>query len=316
MAFVPITSTGQTGTLEINSTRDKDLPSISNTSGTDVVIDLTASGSWVLYNKSTTDPSIAPFAKPADVEGYQVDPSIAKRWNFRSPKHPAGCLLIEIKDAKGVTREILAGIKAKPNFTLYQGESAAFIINDVAGWYADNSGKISLGFSVKPARFTPVSPVPVPTPQPITTLFNTGVDGNRKPLGDSVKDPHYEMTLSPPNTSLPAVTTPNAALAPINWLPNSSTARWIGPNAPSATGPVGNFVYTLTFNLPEILSASVAGSLSVDDKVLDIRVNGVSAGPPLALSTWTSICRFQLSNGFVSGQNFIQFLVNTGHLEK
>ena len=312
MTFLPITAPGQTGSLTIDSTKDRDLPSIVNTSGVDITVNLQATGQWLLLNKPTNDPNKVIFTKPCDSEGIaNLGSDVLKRWAFRSPNNPAGCVLVEVKDAKGVTRAVYGGIKSKPSFSLLQGESASFVINDYSKALHDNSGKIDLKFTTSPARFNPQPPVPGPTPQPITSLYNTGVDNNRSLLGDSVKDPHYELVSFPPETPLPAVTAPNAALSSINWLPNTSTARWISPNATSTYGPIGIYVYRLTFNLPEIVSASVAGSLSVDDNVLDIRVNNVSCGTPIALSTWSSTSRFQLSQFFVSGQNVIDFIVNT-----
>jgi len=130
-------------------------------------------------------------------------------------------------------------------------------------------------------------------------------------LGDSVADPHYTLATYPAGTVTPAVTTPNKDLAPINWIANTQTARWIGPNTASAYGPVGDYSYTTTFTLPSFSEALIVGQLSVDDRITDILVNGVSVGNPVPLSSWTTVSRFTISTGFVVGTNTIEFKLNS-----
>ncbi len=100
-------------------------------------------------------------------------------------------------------------------------------------------------------------------------------------------------------------------LAPINWIANTQTARWIGPNTASATGPVGDYSYKTTFTLPNFSEALIVGQLSVDDRITDILVNGVSVGNPVPLSSWTNISRFSISTGFVVGTNTIEFKLHS-----
>lgn len=150
-------------------------------------------------------------------------------------------------------------------------------------------------------------------PGRITDLYNTGVDDARQVLGDSISDPHYRLTSYPASTVTltSAVTTPNKDLAPINWVPNTKTARWIGPSTPFANGPVGDYVYTTTFTLPNFSEALIVGELSVDDNITDILVNGVSAGNPVPLSSWIGISRFSISKGFIVGTNTIEFKLHS-----
>ena len=155
------------------------------------------------------------------------------------------------------------------------------------------------------AEFDPTAPVA------IADLYNTGVDNARKVLGDSVADSHYTLATYPAGTVTPGVTTPNKDLAPINWLPNTTTARWIGPNTPSATGPVGDYSYKTTFTLPSFSEALIVGELSVDDRITDILINGVSVGNPVPLNSWTNISKFSISKGFVVGTNTIEFKLHT-----
>lgn len=305
MTFQSITGTSQTGELKLDSTRDKDLPAIANNTGTDLRVSFTATGQWCLYNTPTSNPELAIFNKPTGSEGYQLDPKIYNKHSFRYPGLPAGCLVIEIKDTHGITRNIFGG--AGHTIDLPPGYSAAFVINDDPKWYADNSGQISLKYTASPK-----SPAAVPVvPAAIADLYNTGVNDSRQLLGDNTPDPHYQLAMFPvQGTALPAVTTPNGALAAINWLPNTATARWIGPNAPSSQGPVGNYAYRTYFTLPpNFSSASVSGQLSADDRVVDIRINGVTAAIPIPLSSWTSVSRFVISSGFMPGKNYIDFVL-------
>jgi hypothetical protein len=143
----------------------------------------------------------------------------------------------------------------------------------------------------------------------IIDLYNTGVDNDRNLLGDSVADAHYQLETSPAGTVTPAVTTPTKTLASA-WVANTATSRWIGPNSPAANGPVGNYIYKTTFTLPEFSEASIVGELSADDKITDILINGVSAGNPTPLGSWTTVSKFTISSGFVVGTNTIEFKIS------
>ncbi|WP_353929298.1 lamin tail domain-containing protein [Okeanomitos corallinicola TIOX110] len=145
----------------------------------------------------------------------------------------------------------------------------------------------------------------------ITGLHNTGVDNNDKVLGDSVADSHYQMTTYPTDTATPAVTSPSSSLAG-GWVANTDTSRWIGPKSESATGPVGEYIYKTTFNLPEFSEAAIVGELSADDQITDILINGVSAGNPTPLGAWNTVSKFSISSGFVVGKNTIEFKINNG----
>ncbi|MBC1194229.1 hypothetical protein H0901_02745, partial [Microcystis aeruginosa BLCCF158] len=185
-------------------------------------------------------------------------------------------------------------------------DTISFVINDDPKWYADNTGKLTIAYSAKVTGIVPTAP------GVIANLYNTGVDDARQVLGDSIPDPHYKLATYPAGTVTPGVTTPNKDLAPINWVANTKTARWIGPNTASAVGPVGNYSYTTTFTLPQFSEASIVGELSVDDNITDIVLNGVSVGKPVALSSWwTKISRFSISTGFVVGNNTLEFKLHS-----
>ena len=223
-------------------------------------------------------------------------------------------LVGEIKDAKGNTKSTVSG--KQQSFELQPGDTVSFVINDDEKYYGNNTGKLTLSYSATTKTVEP--PKPIPELYTITDLYNTGVDNARQILGDSIADSHYTLATYPAGTVTVAegnvsraVTTPNKDLAPINWIANTQTARWIGPNTASSTGPVGDYSYTTTFTLPSFSEALIVGQIAVDDRITDILINGVSVGNPVPLSSWTTIQRFSISTGFVVGTNTIEFKLHS-----
>jgi hypothetical protein len=320
MALSSINSTPQTGSFELLSTQLKNPPALTNNSGSTVTVAITAAGEWSLLNANfvTSDPTLIRYKKPVDGDGLPREKSDEK-FPFKYPNLNPAILVGEIKDAKGNTKSTVSG--KQQSFELQPGDSVSFIINDDPKWYGDNAGKLALSYSataktVEPTK--PIEPQTKPEIYTITDLYNTGVDNARQVLGDSVADSHYTLATYPAGTVTVtegnvarAVTTPNKDLAPINWIANTQTARWIGPNTASAYGPVGDYSYTTTFTLPSFSVASIVGQLSVDDRITEILVNGVSVGNPVPLSTWTTISRFTISKGFVVGTNTIEFKLHS-----
>jgi len=307
MALTSVNSTTQTGSLDLLSTQFTDLPSLINNSGSAITVTIAATGQWSLVSPATTDPTLAKYKTPVDGDGYIRDKTDEK-YAFKYPKLNPAALVAEIKDASGNTKSTVSG--KQQSFELQPGETVSFIINDDPKWYGNNVGKLTIGYSVTSKNVQPTEPIE-PQLHTITDLYNTGVDNNRKILGDSVADPHYTLATYPAGTATPAVTTPNNDLAPINWIANTQTSRWIGPNTGSSNGPVGDYSYTTTFTLPSFSEATIVGQLSVDDWITDILVNGVSVGNPVPLSSWTKVSRFSISTGFVVGTNTIEFKLHS-----
>jgi hypothetical protein len=305
MVLASLVSTSQTGSLELLATQLNNPPALANNSGSTVTVSLTATGQWTLINFATSDPSLVKYKTPVDGNGHVRDKNDEK-FGFKYPNLNPGALVGEIKDAKGNTKSTVSG--KQQSFELQPGDTISFVINDDTQWYADNTGKLTIAYSVT-AKATEIRP---PARSVIANLYNTGVDDARQVLGDSIPDPHYKLATYPAGTVTPGVTTPNKDLAPINWVANTKTARWIGPNTASAVGPVGNYSYTTTFTLPQFSEASIVGELSVDDNITDIVLNGVSVGKPVALSSWwTKISRFSISTGFVVGTNTLEFKLHS-----
>ena len=145
------------------------------------------------------------------------------------------------------------------------------------------------------------------------TIFNTGVDSTGTPLPDgTVGDPNYVLTSVPGGSTTDIMVLTSAGGFPIGpWLGDDAISAWIGPNNDSeADGPVGLYDYQTTFDLAGVdpTTASLVGQWATDNEGVDILINGVSTGNTAGgFSSWYS---FDISSGFVSGVNTLDFIVN------
>ena len=141
------------------------------------------------------------------------------------------------------------------------------------------------------------------TPVQIQGLFNTGVDDSGSVLPVGTQERHYAMT--GPRSPAFVVVTDGA------WVAPPAGCAWIGwPNI--SDSPVGDYVYTLTFNLPASLdptTAVISGELAADNQAV-IRLHGVDTGFADGDGpAFSSLHGFTISNGFVSGINALEFTV-------
>jgi hypothetical protein len=156
------------------------------------------------------------------------------------------------------------------------------------------------------------------TLQPITDLFNTGVDNNRAPLPDNSIDPHYAFTQfaggPPPLSASPIVATASGGF-PIGggpWLADNALSAWITP-ALDTTGNAGDYTYRTTFTIPagvDVTQAHLAGVWASDNNGIDIVLNGQSAGYPNAAGFSVYSPQWVIGRGFVTGTNTLDFIVN------
>ena len=159
------------------------------------------------------------------------------------------------------------------------------------------------------ANATPMAPV---SPDGITGLFNTGVDNNNAPAADSSSDAHYMITNTPKGGSGNAyVTLPYYPLVPGRWLADSSTSKWISPEAYEAqqTDLPGNYTYQTTFTVTgDPTKVSITGRIMGDDHISAIILNGKTIVSNLS-SGYTAWASLNINSGFVSGTNTLQFVV-------
>jgi hypothetical protein len=97
-----------------------------------------------------------------------------------------------------------------------------------------------------------------------------------------------------------------------NWIADTSTGQWIGPDAGGdeiTADALGVYDYREAFDLTgfDIATVALTGSYTSDNTSY-IQLNGVTVGPAggASLSTFTS---FSLTSGFVPGINTIDFFV-------
>lgn len=144
---------------------------------------------------------------------------------------------------------------------------------------------------------------------PFPGIYNTGVSDSRQPLADLDSDTHYELIANPQDSS---VTRP---LAMINlpsppWVPNSNKSRWIGPTENTSAVP-GEYIYRLRLDLTgfDPATAFLAGSWATDDGG-SLYLNGADTG--FRSAGYAGMVEFNLTSGFVSGVNNLEFHVVNG----
>jgi len=96
-----------------------------------------------------------------------------------------------------------------------------------------------------------------------------------------------------------------------NWIPNTSTSKWITPTAsqgqsfdPSANG---TYSWKLSFDLTgfDANTASFSGQFAADNKAI-VKLNGVQVGSANGFGSFYS---FGANSGFSSGANTLEFVV-------
>ena len=137
----------------------------------------------------------------------------------------------------------------------------------------------------------------------ISGLYNTGVDDNGVALPIGSAELHYSLT-GP--TSPAILSTPNAG-----WIAAPEGSAWIGPSAGTADDPSGDYEYTLTFDLKGLVpsTAVISGLLSTDNSSI-VLLNGSSTSISTGLEGFKTLTPFTISEGFTSGLNTLEFVVN------
>lgn len=151
---------------------------------------------------------------------------------------------------------------------------------------------------------------PIGNPQPVVSVFSTGLDANRAVLAPGAADPHYQLTQSAQGTPPPPAVAATVIQNHPAWAANDASSSWIGPvNPGTANVASGSYNYRTTFSLAGYDAASAALTLNVgaDNRMNDVLLNGVSKGISYvgfsALSGNVSV-----TNGFTSGDNTLDFL--------
>ena len=143
-------------------------------------------------------------------------------------------------------------------------------------------------------------------------LFDTGVDGSGNALVGGATDPHYTMPVTQEGT--PGQNAVVLTTIPAGWVANGATSKWIGPTADQGAGstsPPGTYLYETTFTVPAAGAAQLAGSLTADNDLVDVRINGTSTGYSRA-NAFSGFTPFSVTSNLVAGANTIDFVVANG----
>lgn len=155
---------------------------------------------------------------------------------------------------------------------------------------------------------------------PLPGLFNTGVNDSGVSLTDDSPDTHYTFTAAPeaPFIGQNPLAATSAGGFPIGpWMGDSANSAFITPRA-NATGDAGNWTYRTTFNVPsgqDPLTAYIHGQSTSDNALQDILLNGLSIKAATAATIGAGSfgafdASWQITGGFVSGLNTLDFVVN------
>ena len=148
----------------------------------------------------------------------------------------------------------------------------------------------------------------------ISGLFNTGLSSSGTVASDSSVDVHWQLTKTPAGASGTAyVTQQKYPIQSGTWLLDTSTSKWISPQANEGATPedaVGSYTYQTTFTVTgDPTTVKISGQVASDNQITAVILNGVTvvSNLPSSYNGWTSL---SLSSGFVSGTNTLQFVVN------
>jgi hypothetical protein len=158
-----------------------------------------------------------------------------------------------------------------------------------------------------------VSP-PGGEPEPVPTVFSTGMGLDGTVLAPGLADPHYQLTQSaqtkPPPPAIPATVIQNHPV----WLANDTGSAWIGALNPGAADvAAGSYDFRTTFALDgfDPTKAVLTMNLAVDNELTNVVLNGVPLGSSYAgFTAWSG--PLTINKGF-RATNTLDFLtLNAG----
>ena len=158
----------------------------------------------------------------------------------------------------------------------------------------------------------------------ISTLYNTGVDNAGTPLPEDAPDSHWSLVAPGAQVGSPLVQTAAGGFPVPPWLGDSADSAWITTLNPTALGPTNvtrEYHYQTTFSLAgfDPTTAAISGQASQDNTLLDVLINGSSAGiseSAVSFGGWSPFsfdaADIALLNG---GDNTLTFIVQSATLD-
>lgn len=158
----------------------------------------------------------------------------------------------------------------------------------------------------------------------ISSLYNTGVDAAGTPLADNAPDTHWALVAPGAQTGAPLVVTAANGFPVPPWIGDNTTSAWIGTLNPTALGPTNvtrEYHYQTTFDLTGFVpsTAVIAGQASQDNFLLDVLINGVSAGISESATSFTGFSPFSFDAADIAllngGLNTLTFIVQSATVD-
>lgn len=147
-------------------------------------------------------------------------------------------------------------------------------------------------------------------PQPVLSVFSSGMNANGALLPPGSADPHYLLTQSANGSPPPPDIAATVILNHPAWLANDLLSSWLGPVNPGVTDvAAGNYTYRTSFSLAgfDPTSAALTLRIGADNRLNDVLLNGIAKGINYAGFVALS-GSFSITNGFVVGTNTLDFL--------
>ena len=154
----------------------------------------------------------------------------------------------------------------------------------------------------------------------ITTLYNTGVDASGVSVADNTPDIHWSLVAPGAQVGAPLVVAAAGGFPIPPWLGDSPTSAWVGTLNPTALGPTDitrEYHYQTTFSLAgfDPSTAIISGQTSQDNNLLDVLINGNSAGiseSAVSFGGWTAFNFDAADIAFLNGgNNTLTFIVQS-----
>jgi hypothetical protein len=140
-------------------------------------------------------------------------------------------------------------------------------------------------------------------PIPIEGLFNTGVNDAGNALSAGSLEQHYDMS-GPAGTA--RVITPHPV-----WISAPSGSAWIGPAAASVDSPVGDYTYSIMFDMTglDIATAMISAQVSSDNST-QVTLNDNLVSFDNGSQGYLTLTDLLIDDGFTNGLNTLSFVVN------